>query len=210
MSVGRSVVSGGLATAFVAVALVASGAEEQAFAGRAVRRDVSDARGNRFAVTVTPPADRAVDTRFFDAIEVTDGESGAVDAATADAGGEPVDVSGYVVELERLSAAATCTTQISLKTKPVNLAGKKTFSVTSSAPPIFAAVTTFPKSGNVDALVLDGSTPCNSSTKAAGSLDNATCVSSTCTGSSILIGQVKNPATSSAQYVAAFNFVFSN
>ena len=210
MSVGKSVRSVGLAAmAFVAAAGAASAAGEDAFAGKAVRRDVADASGNRFAVTVTPPADREVDRRFFDSIEVSAGDSDASEAA-AEAGGEPVDVSGYVVEVEPLSLAATCTSKVTVKLKPVSLGSKKTFLVKSTTPPIFMAVTAFPKSGNVDAAVLNGSTPCNSSKKPSGQLDNASCVSSTCVGSSLLIGEIKNPSNSGANYVGAVNMVFSN
>ena len=210
-SFGKGARSVGLtATAFMALAFGASAAEDAASLGKAVRRDVADGRGNRFAVTVTPPAERAVDRRVFDSIEVSAGAADASAEAEADAGGELVDVSGYVVEVEPLSLAATCTSQVTVKIKPVNLAGKKFFNVTSPTPPIFVAVTAFPKSGNVDALVLDGSTPCKTSTKPAGQLDNASCVSSTCTGSSILIGQIKNPASAAATYVGAINMVFSN
>lgn len=201
----------GLAAALALAAPVFAG--EAAAAGNAVRRDMADARGNRFAVTVTPPPGRAVDRRFFDAIEVSAGDSDtslASNDAAAEADGEAVDVSGYVVEVEALDLAATCTSKITLKTKPVNLAGKKTFSVTSPTPPIFVAVTAYPRSNNVDTYVLNGSTPCNSSTKPKDQLDNASCVSSTCTGSNILIGQVKNPDNSTAKYVAAINMVFSN
>lgn len=211
MSVGRGVGWLGLAVAVSgALAASAPAAEEAAFAGKAVRREIADARGNRVAVTLTPPADRAVDTRVFDALEVSVGDAPA-STATAQGSGEPVDVSGYRVELEVLSAAATCTSQVTLKTKPVNLAGNKSFTVTSPQPPIFVAVTAFPKSGNVDARVLNGSTPCSSSTKGSGQLDNASCVSSTCTGTSVLIGEIKNASkTASAQYVGAVNMVFSN
>jgi len=207
MNVSKGIV-GLLAMAFVAGALGASAAEDAAYAGEAVRRDFTDARGNRVAGTVTPPADRAVDMRFFGAIEVSDGEAGTAAEASAGAGGDPIDVSGYVVELERLDAAATCTTKITLKTQPVTLGGNKTFNVTSSGQPIFVSVTSFPKSGNVDAYVLNGSTPCNSSKKGSNQLDNATCVSSTCVGQTVLIGQVKNPTSKNASYVAAINMVF--
>jgi hypothetical protein len=207
MSVSRWF-GGLLATALAAAAPGPCAAGDDAYAGKAVRRDFTDAHGNRIAVTVTPPADRAVDTRFFAAIEVSDGEAGGVEEAAAEATGEPVDVSGYVVELERLSTAATCTRTITLKTKPVNLGGNKTFNVTSDGQPIFVSVTSFPKSGNVDAYVLNGSTPCNSSKKGSNQLDNAVCVSSSCVGQSVLIGQVKNPTRNNAQYVAAINMVF--
>jgi hypothetical protein len=173
-----------------------------------VRRDFDDGRGNRIAVTVRPPADRAVDMRFFDAIEVGDSEADGVDKASAASAGDPVDVSGYVVALERLSASATCTSRITLKTGPVALGGNKTFNVTSEGQPIFVAVTAYPKSGNVDAYVLNGSSPCGSSKKGANQLDNATCLATNCVGGSTLIGQVKNPTTKNATYVTAINMVF--
>lgn len=196
--------------AFVAAAWVSPAAGADALAGKAVRRDVTDAGGNRFAVTVRPPADRAVDMRVFDALEISADDAGTVAEASADTGAGLVDVSGYAVEIEPLNAAATCTQKITVKNKPVSLGGNKSFSVTASSPPLFVAVTAFPKSGNVDTYVLNGSTPCGSSKKPSGQLDNATCVAATCTGTANLIGQIKNPASSTASYAGAINMVFSN
>jgi hypothetical protein len=207
MSVSRSSF-GWAAMAFVVAASWATTARAEALAGKAVRRDVADASGNRFAVTVRPPADRPVDLRVFDVIEVSADGGDSVSAASAEAGGDLVDVSGYVVEVEPLSALATCTQKITVKNKPVSLGGNKSFTVTSSSPPLFVAVTAFPKSGNVDTYVLDGSTPCNSSKKPAGQLDNATCVAASCTGTANLIGQIKNPASAGATYAGAVNMVF--
>jgi hypothetical protein len=197
------------AMAFVVAASSVPAAGSDAFAGKAVRRDVTDASGNRFAVTLRPPADRAVDVRIFDAFQVSADDADSAADASADAG-DLVDVSGYAMEVEPLNAAATCTQKITVKNKPVSLGGNKSFTVTSSSPPLFVAVTAFPKSGNVDTYVLNGSTPCNSSKKPSGQLDNATCVASTCTGTANLIGQIKNPASSTASYAGAIDMVFSN
>jgi hypothetical protein len=199
------------AAALLSLASAATAAEAEAFAGKALRRDVRDAQGNRFAVTLRPPAGRVADARLFDVFEVSAGDSSTSFESESNASREAPDVSGYVLEVEPLSVAATCSSKITVKNSPVTLGAGKSFSVTASAPPLFVSVTSFPKSGNVDAYVLNGSTPCGSSKKGTGQLDNASCVSSTCTGSSILIGQIKNASSSaSAQYVGAINIVLSN
>jgi hypothetical protein len=153
--------------AFLLITTTAMAAEELA-KGAAVAREIRTMTGDRFLLTVRPPADRAVDPRIFDVIEVVSGGNarslrsgashaakvwgGAAELAAAESQSNDglVDVSDYALELEALSAAS-CDTGASLKFKKVNLGGKKTVTLTAAVSGMF--VTVFPTKGDVDAGV---------------------------------------------------------
>jgi len=179
--------------------------------GRSVARELADGRGNRFVVTVTPPADRAVDVRFLRSLEIV--EPGAVaSAAKGEAsGGEPVDVSGYRVDVTPL-ARAGCTLDFAIKSKPVTLGGGKKLVVTAPGTPEMTFGTVYPTKGDVDVYILtDGSTVCSKGTAGAGRLDVAACGSTgVCVNSSTgVVVEFRNfSASAQATYVSMVHVIY--
>jgi len=216
---GLAVVAG---TLFLATA---AGAAEPFAKGMAVARELASSDGTRFLVTVRPPADRGVDPRIFDALEIVPGKqastkayssrealaSEAASAKVEEKDEDIVDVSDYKVRIEAL-AAAGCSAEFVAKFKKVNLNGKKFFEITAAGASAMT-VTAFPTKGDVDTYVFEGSEidACQRSIKPAGQLDVATCFFPTCTAAVVgFDAWVYNPFSSQATYVASFVGVFVN
>jgi hypothetical protein len=203
-----------------ACALASSATAAETFAkGTAVAREYRTEQGARFLLTVTPPADRGVDTRIFDVIEVSSGgETGIPFAeaargkdgvATTESNEDLVDVSDLHLRLELLSATATCDVRGSIKYKKVNLNGKKKTTVSFSGAAT-AIVAVYPTKGDVDARIKgpDGTT-CDASIRKAGEFDVAAC--NNCAGAvTFMTGEIENPFSSQASYVGGFIGVFVN
>lgn len=213
-----TVVSGVTLLAASLVLATAAGAAETYARGMAVAREFRTEQGDRFLLTVTPPADRGVDKRIFDAIEVVSGgevgvppgrESQKTESITTSSNEDLVDVSDLHLRLELLSTAATCDVRGSLKYKKVNLSGKK--KTTAEFPGASTAIiAVYPTKGDVDARIKgpDG-TVCHSSLRNAGEFDLAAC--NNCGGiASFVTGEIDNPLSSQASYVGGFIGVFVN
>ena len=187
--------------------------------GMAVAREMHTRDGHGYLLTVTPPADRGVDPRVFDAFEIVSGGEAAQAAVsarkvekTASPTGvdETVDVSDLHLKLESLSAASCTIRQAGLKFKKVSLNGHRLITLQifgASA----ATVVVYPTKGDVDAGVLnsDGSA-CHTSLRNAGELDVAACNNCGLTGGSPLIAVIENPLSSQASYVGGFIWVEVN
>jgi hypothetical protein len=187
--------------------------------GMAVAREMNTRDGHRYLLTVTPPADRGVDPRVFDAIEIVSGgeaEQAAGSARKAEktasqtGDDEAVDVSDLHLKLESLSAASCTIRQSGLKFKKVSLNGHRLITLQ-----IFGAsaamVVVYPTKGDVDAGVLnsDGSA-CHTSLRNAGELDVAACNNCGLSGGSPLLAVIENPLSSQASYVGGFIWVEVN
>jgi hypothetical protein len=209
--------------AAIAGTLVLTGAAFAADAGRfavgqTVVRELADSHGHRFAITVTPPADRAVDAAFFDAFELA-GEptgqpgfkSGQIKQApvTAADDEEPIDVSGYKVTVESLNAAACSVNLQAAKRKPVSLGPRKELQLTSINSEVMT-VTAWPTSNDVDVQIDYNGGVCQISEKNKGELDIAGCIATSCTNSGTMSAYVYNPFSNTAKYVASVVITFNN
>jgi len=219
----RTSVASGLAVlAGTLVLASAAGAGDVAsFAvGQAVMRELADSHGHRFAITVTPPHDRAVDARFFDAFEIAgnaaSGQPGfkatgarskvAVAVAEDD---DPIDVSDYSVKIENLSAAACSVNLQAAKRKPVSLGAKKELRLTAINSETMT-ITAWPTSNDVDVQIDYNGAACQVSEKNKGELDIAGCIALTCTNSGQMEAFVYNPFNNTAKYVASVVITFNN
>jgi hypothetical protein len=188
--------------------------------GQTVVRELADSHGHRFAITVTPPRDRAVDARFFDAFEfageAASGQPGfkatgvrskvAVAAAEDD---DPIDVSGYGVKIENLSAAACSVNLQASKRKPVSLGAQKELRLTAINSEVMT-ITAWPTSNDVDVQIDYNDAVCQVSEKNKGELDVAGCIATTCVNSGLMEAYVYNPFNNTAKYVASVVITFSN
>lgn len=209
--------------AFLLLAPSAVAAEEFA-RGVAVAREFVAHEGHRIRFTVTPPADRGVDPRTFDLFEVEDrAEKGVTatgmprkekDPAPDDA--EALDVSGYSVRIEEVSASAATSCRLSVplvKFKKAKLSGGSYFRVISTGPTAMF-VSSFGTKGDVDAAIfrrseIDG-TVCSKSLKGAGQFDLAKCSEGTCNAAGeVLVGVIANFLSGDAEFVGAITVTFA-
>jgi hypothetical protein len=219
---GLAVLAGALGVVSIA------GAAEPYANGLAVAREVAASDGSRFLMTVRPPADRGVDPRIFDVMEFNGGkqvsskasqtreeafaQSTAQKTVITTEDNDLVDVSGYKIEVQVVSLAVNCSGQFAAKFKKVNLNGQKTVEVS-----VFGAssmtVTAYPTKGDVDAYVFPGggTEDCSHSIRAAGQLDFAACIVSSCSAATNgFDGDVHNPFSSQATFVASWAAVIAN
>jgi hypothetical protein len=192
--------------------------------GMAVARELVGREGRRVLVTVTPPADRAVDPRAFDMFEVEDqGETGVglASLARTEKGAEPdnvepLDLSDYSVRVEDVGASAATSCSLSVlfvRYQKAKLTANHYFKVTATGAASMV-VSSFPTSGDVDAAVFRKSeingTVCSRSTKGAGQFDLAKCNEGSCNaGGEVLVGTILNFLTSDAAFVGAMTVTFA-
>lgn len=219
----RTMVASGLAVlaGTLVMASAVGAADVGSFAvGQTVMRELADSHGHRFAITVTPPRDRAVDARFFDAFELAgaagSGQPGfkatgarakvAVAVAEDD---DPIDVSDYDVKIESLSAASCSVNLQASKRKPVSLGPKKSLRLAGINTEVMT-ITAWPTSNDVDVEVDYNGTVCQISEKNKGELDIAGCINlSTCTNAGLMEAFVYNPFSNTAKYVASVVITFN-
>lgn len=181
-------------------------AEDLGRDGEAVIARVERPGGDRFEITVTPPADRGVDRRVMEWL--TDAGVEAEDATPGEA--DPVDMSGYRIRVEKV-AGAECTASFAIKSKPTNLGANKAWFVESDSA-ISVSAAAFPTKGEVDVRVLEGidREVCDSSTKKKQNMDYAACTlrCEAVAGSRHLEAEAWNPTSSQATAVAVFRLIF--
>jgi len=191
------------------LASVAFASEEVSRVGEAVVVSRLEPEGDRYEITITPPADRGVDRRVVEWLRESEAE-----AATAADDGSVMDLSGYSISVERV-VAASCGGKFSIKSKSSSLSARTYVKVTSTTA-FSVGVGAFPTSGDVDALVFIGSlnnNPCSQSIKTGQTLDWASCTNRACTNgggsSNQVIAVIANLTSSSASYVGVWSFVFT-
>jgi len=218
--------------------MTASAMAEDLAMGVSVMRELTDAHGHRFAVTFTPPADRALDKRTVDAFEISVSaempaaeRAGEPSTASAQAGAQklvsamaarkapvdsetddPIDVSGLGITVRAL-AMPSCSAKITIaKSKPANLGSGKFVFVRATDGPASMTAVAYPTSGDVDAgIVINDDIECKVSEKPKGNLDVAGCTNSGCNSArDVVTGIIANPTGSTAKFVGAFSIVYSN
>lgn len=199
---------------------VASAADNGRFAvGQAVVKELADSHGHRFAITVTPPSDRAVDARFFDAFEFAGEATGQPGFKSAGArtkvapvsveDGDTIDVSDYSVKIENLSSSACSVNLQASKRKPVSLGPGKELKLTGINSEVMT-ITAWPTSNDVDVQIDYQGSACQISEKNKGELDVAGCIALSCANSGLMEAYVYNPFNNTAKYVASVVITFSN
>jgi hypothetical protein len=165
---------------------------------------IRDSVGNTLEVEVTPPLGKSVDPRVVAWIAVGD-ESDEADA-------EPLDLSGYRIRVDLVSAATSCDLESIEKTKPIKLKGDGVLLIYTDTGVTHSAAG-FPTKGDVNVIMLKGKDElafCDGSVRKGQTLDYGTCILHDCRSGTRLWGAVVNDSeTKEATYVAVFQATYT-
>lgn len=187
---------------------------------RVVIRTLSDGAGGFLRLHVTAPEGQRVDARFFDALEihrqsdanrVSEGGDSSTHQKPQLNHSEPVDVSGYSMEVSSLAGTSvSCQAAYAIRwSSGVTLAPNAAMNVTFSNTPEEVISTVYPQGGDVNVFIYEGNTLLGASTNGPTLLDTVGVYNSACENAT---GQFKvvisNPSTTSgARFVGSISYM---
>lgn len=161
-----------------------------------------------FEVQVTAPHGQALDPRV---LRWASGQEEAESAAAET--GEPMDLSGYRIRVDKVAGAA-CSATFSIKPKPVTLAANRGW-IFESGTAIAMDIAAFPTKGDVDTAIFLGPNldTCDGSFRGKLQMDQSACILTNCTNTSantLLQGIVGNITTAQATYAGTYHLFFAS
>lgn len=190
--------------------------------GAQLRRDIVLEDGSSVRVTVTPPEGQRVDARVLQEMQIrratSAGDAHAIampeflDEKSEGAGGPLLNLSGYQVDVQNLTATSCQAGLIIAWSSSTTLNAAAAMNVTFSSTPEEVIATAYPVGGDVNIAVYDGSTLISSSKQGTAKLDMVGVYNSACANSSSLYKVViSNPSsTASARWVGVITAFFVN